>query len=104
MEWGSTKQPHLNPVAGQDYEVEHIMEWQLVTKFFDYLDHDHFGGRAQFTDPDPAQNGAQIGFCDYWTKTWNNQRFTIAVNGNTPRTAQKHLAWQFLGVEFKDTD
>ena len=102
MAWGHT--PAFRKVSsalGGQYEVEHILEWQLVTKFFEWLDEEEFGGLAQFTDPDPAQNGAQIDFCTYWKKTWT-PKFTIPVNGNRPKTAKKHLAWRYPGVDFRD--
>jgi hypothetical protein len=97
MEWGSTQNSFQKvPLAqGGIYEVEHILEWQLVTKFFEWLNEDHFGGRTQFIDPDPAKNGAQIDFCMYWRKTWNAPAFTIQLNGNSARTAKDHIAWQY---------
>jgi hypothetical protein len=73
----------------------------MVTKFFEWLDEEVFGGQAQFTDPDAVQSGAKIDFCTYWKKTWT-RTFTIPVNGNSRLTAKKHLAWRYSGVDLRN--
>jgi hypothetical protein len=105
MEWGGShnnfKKVPRN--LGGEYEVEHILEWQLVTGFFMWLDEEHFGGRKQFTNPEIAKKkGVKVDFCTYWRKTWNAPAFTIPVNGNRAQNAKQHVAWQYPGVDFRN--
>jgi hypothetical protein len=105
MEWGGShnnfKKVPRN--LGGEYEVEHILEWQLVTGFFTWLNEEHFGRRKQFTNPEIAKKkGVKVDFCTYWRKTWDAPAFTIPVNRNRAQNAKQHVAWQYPGVDFRN--
>lgn len=92
MEWGSTKNQFekVPETQGGQYEIEHILEWQVVTGFFDWLDK-HFKGQ-KFPDPTGSNT---IDFCTYFENTWGSQTFTIAENHPTATDAKDHLALQY---------
>ncbi|KAL1608080.1 hypothetical protein SLS60_003019 [Paraconiothyrium brasiliense] len=104
MQWGGSHNNfHKVPRAqGGEYEIEHVLEWQTVTRFFEWLNDHHFAKKRKFTDPDPTQGGARIDFCEYWSKTWATQAFTIDVNGRSRVDAKKHIARQYPGVNFRN--
>ena len=73
MEWGNGGT--FRKVATTSYQVEHILEWQLVTNFFDWMSLEYNGGQSKFDNP----NGrGKVDFCDYWKGTWaNTKAFSI---------------------------
>lgn len=73
-----------------------------VTRFFEWLNDHHFQKAQRFPNPDPANAGTQLDFCQYWEKTWSTQTFTINVNGRSRIDAKKHIAWRYPGVGFKN--
>lgn len=87
MQWGSG--PALKKPTAANYEVEHILEWQLVTGFFDWLSNTHFGGQT-FPNPEPL-SASRIDFCQYWLKFWD-YRFPI---GQHTRNAEEHIQHAF---------
>ena len=71
MKWGNPLTPakatHLKSAAGgrYKYQVEHVMEWQLVTHFFDWLNKKK---GSTFDHPDPNQP-QKVDFCEYFKGT-----------------------------------
>lgn len=78
MEWGNggsfTKQTTTK------YEVEHILEWQLVTGFFDWMNEEHYSKKRKFDDPKNPAN--KVDFCTYWVGTWKDTK-AFAIPGKT---------------------
>ncbi|KAF2641037.1 hypothetical protein P280DRAFT_542083 [Massarina eburnea CBS 473.64] len=72
--------------AGQS---EHVLEWQSVTGFIDWLDRRY----TSFQDPELKSNG-QVSFCEYITKYWDlpNSRFRFALAGGNEMTPVEHIA------------
>ena len=72
----------------QGYEIEHILEWQVVTKFFDWVSDTHHKAQQFLPDPEPgAQPSKKLTFCQYWTNLWD---FEFPINSQT-RTAKDHI-------------
>ncbi|OAG02084.1 uncharacterized protein CC84DRAFT_1252184 [Paraphaeosphaeria sporulosa] len=88
-----------------DYQIEHVLEWQVVTKFFDWLKLRKFS-KSAFDNPDRNaldKNGKrrQIGFCEYLKVTWDNPTpptFKLAFSkDDQERTALGHIQWAYPG-------
>jgi hypothetical protein len=74
MEWGNGGT--FRKVATTGYQVEHILEWQLVTNFFDWMNVEYNGGQSKFDNP---KGGVKVDFCEHWKGTWaNTKAFTIS--------------------------
>jgi hypothetical protein len=67
MEWGDGGT--FKKATGAKYEVEHILEWQLVTGFFDWMSKSHYQGKRKYDNPDTVKGG-KVDFCDYWVGTF----------------------------------
>jgi hypothetical protein len=79
--------------------VEHILEWQVVTKFFEWV-RDHKKPGNIFDSPDPTVT-TKVDFCEYWIATWgskekNPPKFSIA-GGIAKRNALEHLKYAYPG-------
>ncbi|KAL1606402.1 hypothetical protein SLS60_003805 [Paraconiothyrium brasiliense] len=99
MQWGAGKT--FQKVAGENYEIEHILEWQMVTKFFDWLSKDKYKSARQFPNPAPLGKN-KVDFCTYWKQTWDTPAFVISANSKrAPKglTAKTHLAYQYPGKD-----
>lgn len=97
------------PKSLTTYESEHVLEWQTITGFLDYVNRlpayqvkeDDNGVTRKtysfFTHPDPAQNGKKIDFCQYFNATWapleNDVTFKIG-------TGKKLPAWKNMAAEY----
>jgi hypothetical protein len=77
------------PGAGQ---TEHVMEWQSVTGFFNWMSATHHAGRT-FRSPEPNQNG-QLSFCEYITLYWDldGSSHRFALPGGPALTPREHVA------------
>jgi len=82
-----------------DYEIEHVLEWQIVTKFFEWVRDKKHPGNV-FDSPNPAAPG-KVDFCDYFKATWGadpssaGPKFKI---GTSPaRNAMEHLKYAYPG-------
>lgn len=74
MEWGNGGS--FKRQTSTQYEVEHILEWQLVTGFFDWMNDKHYNNKRKFDDP--KKPGNKVDFCDYWVGIWKDAKaFTI---------------------------
>lgn len=79
--------------AGQ---TEHVMEWQSVTGFINWMSATQHAGRT-FQDPDPTQN-RQLSFCDYITQYWdlNSRNHRFALPGSQALlTPTQHIAMAY---------
>lgn len=95
----------MKPVAGIDpshYDLEHVLEWQAVTKFFDWVNQQKSG--VTFRNPDRSIRG-EVGFCEYWAATWTEEpaggaltAFPIAA-GDENRLPLDHMRSAYLGRE-----
>ncbi|KAL1607711.1 hypothetical protein SLS60_002646 [Paraconiothyrium brasiliense] len=76
------------------YEIEHILEWNTVTNFFDWLNEERFKGR-RWPHPDPNKRARQptVNFCGFWKEVWNSGP-AFQMNG-AALTANKHLASKY---------
>lgn len=79
------------PVAGVQYDSEHVLEWQLIALFFRELDNNE----PFVLDPDPRSK-SEMKFCNYVKKYWS---VDIAVNGGTPKNPAQHIADQYPTVD-----
>ena len=62
------------PAAGikeTDYEVEHVLEWQVVTGFFDWVGKQKPGN--SFDNPERHSATKKVDFCEYWVTTWTTK-------------------------------
>ena len=77
-----------------DYQVEHVLEWQVVTKFFEWLSKGPL--KKKFTDPNPKKTGT-LDFCKYWLETWDGSYPSMfKLNGNgEARNAIEHLRFAY---------
>lgn len=80
MEWGnggSFKKVVTTPTTR--YEVEHVLEWQLVTGFFEWMSNEYHSNQDKFDNPQAQNAGApKVTFCEYWKGTWEDTKaFTI---------------------------
>ncbi|KAF2682516.1 hypothetical protein K458DRAFT_488733 [Lentithecium fluviatile CBS 122367] len=81
--------------AGAGYATEHLLEWQIIAGFFNYL-RDHVYNNRQFVHPDPQRNNAQCNFQTYFEKNWawpsglNARRFSLP--GSAAATPFEHIA------------
>lgn len=78
------------PVAGVQYDSEHVLEWQLIALFFRELNNNE----ATILDPDPRVN-SQLAFCKYVEKYWT---VDFAIAGGTPKNPAQHIADQYPTV------
>lgn len=68
-----------------NYHIEHILEWQTVTKFFDWMDRKMEG--VTFLDPDQSRISGNkepksLDFCGYWKQHWKGGYMPILdING-----------------------
>ncbi|CAI6336774.1 unnamed protein product [Periconia digitata] len=78
-----------------DYDTEHVMEWQVITDFFATMQ----SKGEMFDHPDPRKASTdgtkQVDFCTYWYESWNlgnDQAFTITISGSDKLTPWDHIA------------
>lgn len=105
MAWGDATfkgKKAVGKTAGALYEVEHILEWQLVTKFFDYLNDDIFKDDT-FDHPDPSKvvsgKREKINFCTYWVATWKDGPTFALGSASAKRDSMTHLKWAYPGTQ-----
>jgi hypothetical protein len=67
-------------IIKKNYEVEHVLEWHLVTDVFEWIRNKS----QQYPNPDPnAQD--QVGFCEYFKAHWEGApAFAIGLNTRDP--------------------
>jgi hypothetical protein len=49
------------------YQTEHVLEWQIVTTFFNQINGEY---KKDFVHPDPDRKGDKVDFCEYWKESW----------------------------------
>ncbi|KAJ8110664.1 hypothetical protein OPT61_g6548 [Boeremia exigua] len=81
------------------YHIEHILEWQTVAKFFDWIERKTKAAKKTFKNPDVSHNKAeQVDFCEYFKEHWQGsypQELTIDGKTMTPIL---HMAQAYPGV------
>lgn len=84
-----------------DYEVEHILEWNVVAGFFEWV-RDQRPGNV-FEHPEKAQKGKKVDFCEYWRQTWTTddvKLLTFDIDGDGPKqSVLDHLASAYPGTK-----
>ncbi|KAJ4988691.1 glycosyl hydrolases family 18 protein [Stagonosporopsis vannaccii] len=74
-----------------DYQIEHILEWQVVTKFFEWVQTKK--ADEKFDNPDPKRTN-KLKFCPYWKATWegaNSPVFELKPDDKKDMNALDHL-------------
>jgi hypothetical protein len=93
MKWGNPLTA-VQAANTKSFEIEHVMEWQLVTRFFEWISERSKKEGKVF--PDPARGGQTIDFCAYFANTFDNSNNKFALPGNPDKlTAQGHMAAAF---------
>lgn len=84
----------FNPETKVEYQIEHILEWNTVTSFFDWLNEDHFKDR-RWPHPNPNRRAGTptVNFCTLWKEIWNSAP-AFQLNGQT-LSPNKHLASKY---------
>jgi hypothetical protein len=80
-----------------DYQIEHVLEWQVVTKFFEWVQTKK--GAERFDNPDPKQKG-KLAFCPYWRATWEGAYspvFKLKPDDKKELNAIDHLRYAYPG-------
>jgi hypothetical protein len=92
----------------KDYQIEHVLEWQVVTKFFTWLEENRLKGEI-FDNPSPTavdkdENRKKIQFCPYWKTLWQDSP-TFRINGKgESRKALQHLKYAYPGIDNHDNE
>jgi hypothetical protein len=99
MEWGNGK--FFNKVPSTRYEVEHILEWQLVTGFFEWMSKTYHGAQTKFDVPG---NSGKVNFCEYWTETWKDAKSFPLPGRPTVQTPLDYIRQEYPSKtnEYKD--
>jgi hypothetical protein len=83
----------------RDYQIEHVLEWQVVTKFFVWVNIKK--GAEEFVDPDPnSKKKTKLDFCQYFKATWegaNSPVFKLNPDDKEELNAMGHLKWAYPG-------
>ena len=80
-----------------DYQVEHVLEWQVVTKFFEWVQAKK--GNEKFDNPDPTKSN-RVAFCPYWKATWEGAHspvFKLNPDDKKELNAIDHLRYAYPG-------
>ncbi|KAF1978273.1 hypothetical protein BU23DRAFT_654827 [Bimuria novae-zelandiae CBS 107.79] len=81
------------------YHIEHILEWQAVAKFFDWMDRKKKAEQKTYQDPDlnkKVRDG--LSFCQYWKAQWKGAYpQPITINGKTLEPID-HMAQAYPGL------
>jgi hypothetical protein len=87
------------------YHIEHILEWQTVAKFFDWMDRKMTAGKKTYTNPDPSQQSkGELSFCRYWVEQWKGSYPSkITINGKTMEPLD-HMARAYPGVDNREEE
>ena len=86
----------MSPAGGdaKAYHIEHILEWQVVTGFFDWIGKKKVTGTT-FDDPDTGgRGGKKMGFCSYFKAQWAGsfiQKFSVDGAKGVERLPLDHL-------------
>jgi len=93
MDW-ATGNSWARPFPDAKYDVEHVLEWQVVTHFFDWISKKHYNGQPLFDDPHTsAVSTTKLTFCEYWT-TWLEWSFQLDGKGPSQNVLQ-HIAAEY---------
>jgi hypothetical protein len=92
-------------LGAQKYHIEHILEWQTVAKFFDWMDRKMTGEKKTYTNPDPSQQSkGELSFCRYWVEQWKGSYPSkITINGKTMEPLD-HMARAYPGVDNREEE
>jgi hypothetical protein len=86
----------------EDYQVEHVLEWQTVADFFSWVRDEKITGTSfQVTNLSPKSD-----ICRYVKESWfggNQASFSLTDDG-PERTVENHLKWGFPGLENRPKD
>jgi hypothetical protein len=87
------------------YHIEHILEWQTVAKFFDWMNRKKEAEGKTYTNPDPTNNlKGELNFCQYWKEQWKGSYpQDLTINGKTLKPLD-HMAQAFPGVNNREEE
>lgn len=100
VQGGMLKAQVENP---EDYQVEHVLEWQTVGDFFTWVRDKKITGTA-FQGTNLPAGGADI--CRYIKESWfgGSQASFSWATGGPARTVEEHLKWGFAGLGNRQKD
>ncbi|KZM21037.1 chitinase [Ascochyta rabiei] len=79
------------------YHVEHMLEWQTVAKFFEWMDRKSVAASNKFKNPDPSKAG-ELNFCQYFVEQWKGSYpQDLTIDGKTMKPLD-HMAQAYPGV------
>jgi hypothetical protein len=83
----------------RSYQIEHVLEWQVVTYFFDWVNKKIRSGKPQFDDPNPRNKGKKTDFCGYWKGLWlGTSQPSFSIDKSVDRTPSEHLKFAYPGI------
>lgn len=90
------EETQTNKLGEKQYHIEHILEWQTVAKFFDWINRKG----KKYPNPDLSNNkGPELDFCEYWKDQWRGSfQQPWSVNGGEARKPLEHLAHAYPGL------
>ena len=95
MEWENTGNAP-SPKA-PEYHIEHVLEWQLVTRFFDWVQKEYYQNQASLDSLRPgAKTGARVKFCELWIDFWE---WPVDIDGVT-LPAKDHITRAYPSKKF----
>lgn len=80
-----------------NYQIEHVLEWQVVTKFFEWVQTKK--ADEKFDNPDPKKTN-KLKFCPYWKATRegaNSPVFKLKPDEKKELNALGHLRYAYPG-------
>ena len=83
------------------YHIEHVLEWQVVTYFFDWVNKKTRSDKPQYDDPNPnpKNKGKKIDFCKYWKDQWLDiSPPSFSIDNSVDRNPTKHLQFAYPGI------
>ncbi|KAK7185531.1 glycosyl hydrolases family 18 protein [Paraphaeosphaeria sporulosa] len=96
---GMLKAKVKNP---EDYQVEHVLEWQTVADFFSWVRDKKITGTSFQVTNLPADSN----ICRYFKESWfgGSQVSFSLTNDGPERTVKDHLKWGFPGLDNRPKD
>jgi hypothetical protein len=83
----------------KNYQIEHVLEWQTVTYFFDWVNKKMRSDTPRFDNPDPKSKGGKPDFCGYWKGLWlGASQPSFSIDNSVDRTPSEHLKFAYPGI------
>ena len=94
---GWTKPRTTNP---RGYQIEHVLEWQLVVQFFTWINDKRIRG-PRFRNPYSDAATKDLNFCGYWKETWfgtGSDSSKFSIGDSQERNVRQHLQSAYPGT------